>query len=103
MLNQTVSISALVAVMLVAALPASAAWSSRLGISEAQAKREILGDGYTKVQNLHKAATGWTATALEGRKRVSVLVDQRGDVAKTSSRHASVQRTANPKFSVGPT
>jgi hypothetical protein len=47
-----------------------------------QAKHEILGDGYTRVQNLHKAAHGWAATALEGGKPVTVLVDERGDVAK---------------------
>jgi hypothetical protein len=62
--------------------PVSAAWSSKLGISEAQAKHAILGDGYTRVQNLHKAAHGWAATALEGGKPVTVLVDERGDVAK---------------------
>jgi acid phosphatase class B len=82
MRNQTVSISAIIAVMFAAASPASAAGASKLGISQAQAKREILGDGYTKVQNLHKAAKGWTATALEGGKPVTVMVDERGDVAK---------------------
>jgi hypothetical protein len=81
--NPSRSTAAAIAVLLASAtFPVSAAWSSKLGISEAQAKHEILGDGYTRVQNLHKAAHGWAATALEGGKPVTVLVDERGDVAK---------------------
>jgi len=85
MLNHSRSTAAVIVVALasVVTLPVSAAWSSRLGISEARAKHEILGDGYTKVQNLHKATKGWTATALEGGKPVTLLVDDRGDVEKT--------------------
>lgn len=77
MVGKTVSAAAALA-LLVAAGSAFAA-----GISERQAKREIVGDGYTKVQALHKTTKGWTASALESGKPVTLLVDQRGDVEKT--------------------
>jgi hypothetical protein len=88
MLTQTVSSAATIILVLAGAslagaLPASAAWSAKMGITEARAKHEIIGDGYTKVQNLHKSTNGWTATALEGGKPVTVLVNDRGDVEKT--------------------
>ncbi len=80
MVKHAVSVTAALALMLAAGGALAAGMS---GISAAQAKREIVGDGYTKVQNVHKAASGWSATALEGGKPVTVLVDSRGDVAKT--------------------
>lgn len=80
MVKHAVSITAALALMLIAGGALAAGISA---ISEAQAKREIVSDGYTKVQNLHKAANGWSATALEGGKPVTLLVDDRGDVAKT--------------------
>jgi len=35
-------------------------------------------DGYANVQNLHKGKGGWIASATEGGKQVSVLVNQGG-------------------------
>ena len=83
MLSQAGSVAAIIVAILAAALPAQATWATKLGITEAQARREMIGDGYTKVQNLHKANKGWTATALEGGKPVTLLVNERGDVLKT--------------------
>jgi hypothetical protein len=58
-------------------------------LSKAQAQKEIEFDGYTQVQNLHQQKDGWTATALEGQRRVSLMVDRRGDVEKTGAPKAN--------------
>ena len=73
-------IPALAAAMLLAPGLALAAQSGH-GISEAQARKDITLDGYTNVQNLHKTAQGWTASAQESGKPVTVL-DNHGDVMK---------------------
>jgi len=56
--------------------------SSTPGISKTQAMKEIQLDGYTNVQDLHKAKGGWAANAMESGKQVSLRVDNRGDVRK---------------------
>ncbi|HUN45123.1 MAG TPA: hypothetical protein VMU85_01325 [Stellaceae bacterium] len=61
----------------------SAGGALAAGMSMAKAKSEIVTDGYTNVQNLKKTDAGWTASALESGKPVSLLVDRRGDVEKT--------------------
>jgi len=58
-------------------------------LSKEQVKNEIELDGYTQVQDLHQQKDGWTATALEGQQRVSLLVDRRGDVEKTNAAQAN--------------
>jgi ABC-type phosphate transport system substrate-binding protein len=56
--------------------------SSTAGISKTQAMKEIQLDGYTNVQDLHKAKGGWMANAMEGGKQVSLRVDNRGGIRK---------------------
>ncbi len=77
MVRQTVSMAAALTVMLAAGGALAA------GITAAQAKREMVGAGYTKVQNVKKTSAGWTASALESGKPVTLLVDKQGDVKKT--------------------
>jgi hypothetical protein len=75
--------AAITALTLVAA-PALAI-AAATPLSKAQAQKEIEFDGYTQVQNLHQQKDGWSATALEGQQRVSLMVDRRGDVEKTGA------------------
>lgn len=58
--------------------PAARSGSSEQMISKAQAKKDIEMDGYKNVQNLHQGKGGWVASAKEGGKQVSVLVNQSG-------------------------
>jgi hypothetical protein len=57
---------------------ALAATNSRLAITETQARTDIRGDGYSKIENLRQEKNGWTATALEGGKKVKLLVNDVG-------------------------
>lgn len=77
MVRQTVSMAA----ALVAMLAAGGALAAT--ITAAQAKREMVGAGYTKVAHLKQTPAGWTASALESGKPVTLLVDTQGDVKKT--------------------
>lgn len=72
--------SVLAGAMLLSAPAAALANSGSL--SQQQAQREIAFDGYTHVQNMHKTRDGWTANAMEGKKQVSLLVDNKGNVEK---------------------
>jgi hypothetical protein len=68
-------------------------------ISQSQAMKEIQLDGYTNVQDLHKAANGWTAKAAEGGKPITVMVDNSGNVWKMQSGSGMAgrqHRTASP-------
>ncbi len=56
--------------------------ASTAGITEAYAKTQITDDDYTNVTNLKQVAAGWTATADESGKPVSLLVTNMGDVVK---------------------
>jgi len=56
--------------------------SSTAGINKTQAMNEIQTDGYTNVQDLRKNKGGWTATAQEGGKPVSLHIDSLGNVRK---------------------
>jgi hypothetical protein len=56
--------------------------SSTAGINKTQAINEIQTDGYTNVQDLRKNKGGWTATAREGGKPVSLHIDSLGNVRK---------------------
>jgi hypothetical protein len=47
-------------------------------LTEAQAKTDIELDGYTKVGNLHQDKNGWTASAQEDGKPVTLTVDDIG-------------------------
>jgi len=51
-------------------------------ISEAYAKTQILGDNYTNVTDLKQTKTGWAAKALESGKKVTLSVNDMGDVNK---------------------
>lgn len=62
---------------------AASAMAASPHISMAQAKHEILGDGYTGVGNVRQTKAGWEATAMESGKPVTVLVTHQGDVEKT--------------------
>jgi len=52
----------------------AAALAAGAHITMAQAKREIIGDGYTGVSDLHQTKAGWEAKALESGKPVTLLV-----------------------------
>jgi len=56
--------------------------SSTPGINKTEAMKEIQTDGYTNVKDLRKEKGGWTATAMEGGKPVSLRVDNLGNVRK---------------------
>ncbi|HTZ80052.1 MAG TPA: hypothetical protein VMC10_19230 [Stellaceae bacterium] len=78
MVRHVVSLAATLAILLAAGGALAAA-----GITMAQAKREMIGDGYTNVQNLKKSQQGWTASAMESGKPVTLVVNRLGDVDKT--------------------
>jgi hypothetical protein len=73
---------ALAPVLALAATGTAATSSTRSSVAKPlnadQAKKEIELDGYKQVQDLQKKKGGWTATAMEGQQRVSLLVDNRG-------------------------
>lgn len=56
--------------------------SSTGGINKTQAMSEIQTDGYTNVQDLRRDKSGWTATAMESGKPVSLHIDSLGNVRK---------------------
>jgi hypothetical protein len=78
MTRLTVSFAAAIALSVAVAVPAMAA----AHITMAQARHEIMGDGYTGVSDLRKTKAGWEAKALESGEPVTVLVTGLGDVAK---------------------
>jgi ABC-type sugar transport system substrate-binding protein len=80
MIRSTVSCAAALGASLALAASAMAASPH---VTMAQAKREILGDGYTALANVHRTKAGWEAHAMESGKPVTVLVTPQGDVEKT--------------------
>jgi len=80
MIKSTVSLAAALGA---SAVLAASAMATSPHISMAQAKREILGDGYTGIGNLHQTKAGWEATAMESGKPITLLVTRQGDVEKT--------------------
>ena len=51
---------------------------SKTAINQAQARKDIELDGYTKIENLHQGKNGWVATASEDGKPVQVEVNSMG-------------------------
>ncbi len=65
-----------------ATLPGPSNPAASVQVSEDYARAQITTDGYTKVTDLQKTDSGWTAKALEDGKQVSLIVSSIGGVHK---------------------